>query len=178
MIFTDLFNKQMREQGHIKPIRPNLVNTPYFTWLQNRLRVNEENESRREIFSTQEDEVTSTEGNLMSRDRSQKEMLTAKDFQLQYGNSSITFVFQTPLHLAVITHQKYLVEKLVEGGADVNLMDRHGQTALHLACQNGDIHSVLAIRDVTHRCHMQIRLDLKNFQGEHITTVPRRAAVD
>lgn len=105
-------------------------------------------------------------------------MLTAKDFQLQYGNSSITFVFQTPLHLAVITHQKYLVEKLVEGGADVNLMDRHGQTALHLACQNGDIHSVLAIRDVTHRCHMQIRLDLKNFQGEHITTVPRRAAVD
>lgn len=105
-------------------------------------------------------------------------MLTAKDFQLQYGNSSITFVFQTPLHLAVITHQKYLVEKLVEGGADVNLMDRHGQTALHLACQNGDIHSVLAIRDVTHRCHMQIRLDLKNFQGEHITTVPRGAAVD
>lgn len=56
----------MREQGHIKPFRPNLVNTPYFTWLQNRLRVNEENESRREIFSTQEDEVTSTEGNLMS----------------------------------------------------------------------------------------------------------------
>lgn len=72
---------------------------------------------------------------------------------------------QTPLHLAVITHQKYLVEKLVEGGADVNLMDRHGQTALHLACQNGDINSVFAIRDVTHRCHMQIRLDLKNFQG-------------
>lgn len=72
---------------------------------------------------------------------------------------------QTPLHLAVITHQKYLVEKLVEGGADVNLMDRHGQTALHLACQNGDINSVFAIRDVTHRCHLQIRLDLKNFQG-------------
>ena len=95
-------------------------------------------------------------------------MLAAKDFQLQHGNSSITFVFQTPLHLAVITHQKYLVEKLVEGGADVNLMDRHGQTALHLACQNGDINSVFAIRDVTHRCHMQIRLDLKNFQGEQL----------
>lgn len=72
---------------------------------------------------------------------------------------------QTPLHLAVITHQKYLVERLVEGGADVNLMDRHGQTALHLACQDGDINSVFAIRDVTHRCHLRIRLDLKNFQG-------------
>lgn len=75
-------------------------------------------------------------------------------------------LFQTPLHLAVITHQIYLVKKLIEGGADVNLMDRHGQTALHLACQDGDVNCVHAIRDVTHNCRVQIRLDLKNFQGK------------
>lgn len=78
-------------------------------------------------------------------------------------------MFQTPLHLAVITHQTSLVKKLIEGGADVNLMDRHGQTALHLACQDGDVNSVHAIRDVTQGSHFQIRLDLKNFQGERLT---------
>lgn len=72
---------------------------------------------------------------------------------------------QTPLHLAVITHQMYIVKKLIEGGADVNLMDRHGQTALHLACQGGDVNCVYAIRDVTQGSRFQIRLDLKNFQG-------------
>lgn len=77
-------------------------------------------------------------------------------------------MFQTPLHLAVITHQTSLVKKLIEGGADVNLMDRHGQTALHLACQDGDVNCVHAIRDVTQGSRFQIRLDLKNFQGERL----------
>ena len=78
-------------------------------------------------------------------------------------------MFQTPLHLAVITHQTYIVKKLIEGGADVNLMDRHGQTALHLACQDSDVNCVHAIRDVTQGSRAQIRLDLKNFQGERTT---------
>ena len=78
-------------------------------------------------------------------------------------------MFQTPLHLAVITHQTYIVKKLIEGGADVNLMDRHGQTALHLACQDSDVNCVHAIRDVTRGSRVQIRLDLKNFQGERTT---------
>ena len=78
-------------------------------------------------------------------------------------------MFQTPLHLAVITHQTYIVKKLIEGGADVNLMDRHGQTALHLACQDSDVNCVHAIRDVTQGSRVQIRLDLKNFQGERTT---------
>ena len=78
-------------------------------------------------------------------------------------------MFQTPLHLAVITHQTYIVKKLIEGGADVNLMDRHGQTALHLACQDSDVNCVHAIRDVTQGSRVQIKLDLKNFQGERTT---------
>ena len=79
-------------------------------------------------------------------------------------------MFQTPLHLAVITHQVYIVKKLIEGGADVNLMDRHGQTALHLACPDDDVNCVHAIRDVTQSSRVQMRLDLKNYQGERLTT--------
>ncbi|XP_039975538.1 LOW QUALITY PROTEIN: nuclear factor NF-kappa-B p105 subunit-like [Xiphias gladius] len=44
-------------------------------------------------------------------------------------------LYQTPLHLAVITQQKEAVEALLLAGADATLTDRHGNTALHLASQ-------------------------------------------
>uniref|UniRef100_A0A4W5PE92 Nuclear factor kappa B subunit 1 n=1 Tax=Hucho hucho TaxID=62062 RepID=A0A4W5PE92_9TELE len=44
-------------------------------------------------------------------------------------------LYQTPLHLAVITQQKAAAEALLLAGADVTLCDRHGNTALHLAAQ-------------------------------------------
>jgi ankyrin only family protein len=44
---------------------------------------------------------------------------------------------QTPLHLAVLTNQAPLVRRLVVGGANVLLRDRHGNTPLHLACRDG-----------------------------------------
>uniref|UniRef100_A0A3P8ZGZ1 RHD domain-containing protein n=1 Tax=Esox lucius TaxID=8010 RepID=A0A3P8ZGZ1_ESOLU len=44
-------------------------------------------------------------------------------------------LYQTPLHLAVITQQKEAAEALILAGADVTLTDRHGNTALHLAAQ-------------------------------------------
>ncbi|KAJ8015740.1 hypothetical protein DPEC_G00029290 [Dallia pectoralis] len=44
-------------------------------------------------------------------------------------------LYQTPLHLAVITQQKDAAEALILAGADVTLIDRHGNTALHLAAQ-------------------------------------------
>lgn len=46
--------------------------------------------------------------------------------------------FQTPLHLAVITKQAEVVEDLLRAGADVSLLDRHGNSALHLAAAEGD----------------------------------------
>ncbi|XP_044537564.1 nuclear factor NF-kappa-B p105 subunit [Gracilinanus agilis] len=47
-------------------------------------------------------------------------------------------LYQTPLHLAVITRQEGVVEDLLRAGADVSLLDRLGNSALHLAAKEGD----------------------------------------
>uniref|UniRef100_A0A8C9QXF4 Nuclear factor kappa B subunit 1 n=1 Tax=Scleropages formosus TaxID=113540 RepID=A0A8C9QXF4_SCLFO len=47
-------------------------------------------------------------------------------------------LYQTPLHLAVVTQQEEAVTALLEAGADATLADRHGNTALHLAAQQSD----------------------------------------
>ncbi|XP_060757138.1 nuclear factor NF-kappa-B p105 subunit [Neoarius graeffei] len=47
-------------------------------------------------------------------------------------------LYQTPLHLAVLTEQKDAAEALLEAGSDISLTDRHGNTALHLASQQKD----------------------------------------
>ncbi|NWR93222.1 NFKB1 factor, partial [Furnarius figulus] len=48
------------------------------------------------------------------------------------------YLYQTPLHLAVITKQAEVVEDLLKAGADVSLLDRHGNSVLHLAATEGD----------------------------------------
>ncbi|KAG8454149.1 hypothetical protein GDO86_000696 [Hymenochirus boettgeri] len=45
---------------------------------------------------------------------------------------------QTPLHLAVITHQVETVEDILKAGGDPMLLDRLGNSVLHLACKDGD----------------------------------------
>ncbi|XP_054846407.1 nuclear factor NF-kappa-B p105 subunit [Eublepharis macularius] len=47
-------------------------------------------------------------------------------------------LYQTPLHLAVITKQAGGVKALLRAGADVTLLDRHGNSVLHLATKQGD----------------------------------------
>ncbi|NXI38931.1 NFKB1 factor, partial [Galbula dea] len=47
-------------------------------------------------------------------------------------------LYQTPLHLAVITRQAEVVDDLLKAGADVSLLDRHGNSVLHLAATEGD----------------------------------------
>ncbi|KAM6148003.1 nuclear factor NF-kappa-B p105 subunit isoform 1-T1 [Erethizon dorsatum] len=46
-------------------------------------------------------------------------------------------LYQTPLHLAVITKQEDVVEDLLRAGADLSLLDRLGNSALHLAAKEG-----------------------------------------
>ncbi|XP_043407115.1 nuclear factor NF-kappa-B p100 subunit isoform X2 [Chelonia mydas] len=45
---------------------------------------------------------------------------------------------QTPLHLAVITKQHQVVRLLLQAQADPTLLDRYGNSLLHLALQTGD----------------------------------------
>ncbi|PIO35776.1 Nuclear factor NF-kappa-B p100 subunit [Aquarana catesbeiana] len=45
---------------------------------------------------------------------------------------------QTPLHLAVITKQYQMVALLIRAGADPTILDRFGNSVLHLAVQAGD----------------------------------------
>ncbi|KAK4820902.1 hypothetical protein QYF61_008134 [Mycteria americana] len=45
---------------------------------------------------------------------------------------------QTPLHLAVITKQSQVVQLLLQARADPTLLDRYGNSLLHLALQTGD----------------------------------------
>ncbi|XP_047654925.1 nuclear factor NF-kappa-B p105 subunit isoform X4 [Phacochoerus africanus] len=46
-------------------------------------------------------------------------------------------LYQTPLHLAVITKQEAVVEDLLRAGADLSLLDRLGNSVLHLAAKEG-----------------------------------------
>ncbi|KAM9678320.1 nuclear factor NF-kappa-B p105 subunit isoform 2-T2 [Trichechus inunguis] len=46
-------------------------------------------------------------------------------------------LYQTPLHLAVITSQEDVVEDLLRAGADLSLLDRLGNSVLHLAAKEG-----------------------------------------
>ncbi|XP_058150858.1 nuclear factor NF-kappa-B p105 subunit isoform X3 [Dasypus novemcinctus] len=46
-------------------------------------------------------------------------------------------LYQTPLHLAVITKQEEMVEDLLRAGADPSLLDRLGNSVLHLAAKEG-----------------------------------------
>ncbi|XP_056142602.1 B-cell lymphoma 3 protein homolog [Lampris incognitus] len=69
---------------------------------------------------------------------------------------------QTPLHLAVITHQAYMVEALLKAGADPSFLDRNGQTALHLCCEYGQ-QDCLAV--VLSYLPSPTCLDFRNFEG-------------
>lgn len=54
---------------------------------------------------------------------------------------------QSPLHLAVLTQQPLIVRRLVLAGADLYLRNFRGNTALHLACANGNLACAQALTD-------------------------------
>ncbi|XP_055298376.1 NF-kappa-B inhibitor cactus isoform X2 [Sitodiplosis mosellana] len=52
---------------------------------------------------------------------------------------------QAPIHLAVLTRQPNVVRRLLVAGANASIRDGDGNTALHLACINGDMTTVEAL---------------------------------
>ena len=89
---------------------------------------------------------------------------------------------QTPLHLAALTGDAELVRHLLVAGADPSLRDRHGNTALHIACERADRAAVLnltepvtaeEVREAACRYTCQPRpvaaaqIDEWNYQGEY-----------
>jgi ankyrin only family protein len=49
--------------------------------------------------------------------------------------------------VAVLTHQARIERCLLVAGATVDIRDRRGNTALHLACQIGDLECVKALTE-------------------------------
>ncbi|KAK6636144.1 hypothetical protein RUM43_009796 [Polyplax serrata] len=88
-------------------------------------------------------------------------------------------IVQSPLHLAVLTHQARIVRSLLVAGACVKARDRHGNTPLHLACQLGDLECVKALTEpisvsematanTFHSGHVNVPQDFEegNYDGE------------
>ncbi|KAK1795106.1 hypothetical protein P4O66_010278 [Electrophorus voltai] len=74
---------------------------------------------------------------------------------------------QTPLHLAVITHQPGIVASLLQGGADPGALDRNGQTTLHLCCEHNQgtcLSIILCHLSRSPCCHSGL-LDSRNYEG-------------
>uniref|UniRef100_A0A8C5SJ31 Nuclear factor kappa B subunit 1 n=1 Tax=Laticauda laticaudata TaxID=8630 RepID=A0A8C5SJ31_LATLA len=71
-------------------------------------------------------------------------------------------LYQTPLHLAVITRQAGIVRALLGAGADMNLLDRHGNSVFHLAAQQGD---EMALSMLLQHKEASVMRDLPNGDG-------------
>ncbi|XP_042246577.1 NF-kappa-B inhibitor alpha-like [Thunnus albacares] len=73
---------------------------------------------------------------------------------------------QTALHLAVITEQPYLVERLLKAGCDPRLTDDSGNTALHIACKRG---SLASFGVLTQNCqqHLASIVSFPNYSGHN-----------
>ena len=69
------------------------------------------------------------------------ELLVAEMLNLLPMNSCclniVNQLFQTVLHMAVLTEQRKIVQKLVSKGCDLFARDQQGNTALHIACRKG-----------------------------------------
>ncbi|XP_051908330.1 NF-kappa-B inhibitor alpha-like [Hippocampus zosterae] len=80
---------------------------------------------------------------------------------------------QTALHLAVITEQPHLVERLLKAGCDARLADDCGNTALHIACKKGSLACFGVITQTSQR-HLASIISFPNYSGQnclHIASI-------
>lgn len=82
------------------------------------------------------------------------------------NHAPVSCPFQTPLHLAVITSQADVCQRLLVSGCDPTLVDDSGDTALHIACRHGNL---LCFSVVTQNCrpeHLHTVMAACNYHGE------------
>ena len=75
-------------------------------------------------------------------------------------------MWQTPLHLAVLTNQVEIARRLIVGGADIEIQDCNGDTPLHIACRLGDLQMVkvlLAPIELKETQHNEYRIPVRNI---------------
>ncbi|KAK3601667.1 hypothetical protein CHS0354_038234 [Potamilus streckersoni] len=75
------------------------------------------------------------------------------------------FLYQRPLHLAVLTKQVKVLQKLLSKNIDISCQDHQGNTSLHLACRNGDLDCVKAILKVVRERRALQCLEVRNSEG-------------
>ncbi|XP_051720217.1 B-cell lymphoma 3 protein homolog isoform X1 [Ctenopharyngodon idella] len=73
-------------------------------------------------------------------------------------------LWQTPLHLAVITKQPILVKALLDAGSDPGALDRNGQTALHLCCEHEHVDCLSVILG-HYPQNPSPHLEIRNYEG-------------
>ncbi|XP_029464973.1 nuclear factor NF-kappa-B p100 subunit [Rhinatrema bivittatum] len=71
---------------------------------------------------------------------------------------------QTPLHLGVITRQPKVVAFLLQAGADPTLLDRYGNSVLHLALHNKDEAMLQTLLEHLSASSMHL-LDMPDYNG-------------
>ncbi|XP_073827649.1 NF-kappa-B inhibitor cactus [Musca autumnalis] len=104
---------------------------------------------------------------------------------------------QTPLHLATLIANPKIIRMLLIAGAEPTIRDRHGNTALHLACMSGEEQCVRALtipielyevneahRQYGHRAndksyikcaHLPSGLEIRNYDGERCVHLAAQA---
>lgn len=72
---------------------------------------------------------------------------------------------QTPLHLAAATDGAEMVRLLLQYGCPLSAVDRHGNTALHIAARDGFISSLEALVEADSDA-LALSINKANFDGQ------------
>lgn len=83
---------------------------------------------------------------------------------MTFMRSLLVLFPQTPLHLAAITKQPRMLECLLRARANARSRDRHGNTAVHIACMHGD---AMCLKAMLNFNVTKTVLNWQNYQGEN-----------
>lgn len=83
---------------------------------------------------------------------------------------------QSPLHLATYLNLIDVVKGLVEKGSSLGLQDQEGNTALHVACQHGQIECATEMTREVSPSKLAPVLETQNWRGEEKETNCCRAS--